>query len=67
MPCVISLWDEASTLMSSFGLYKGGDGKSYDRSIILELFNAPKIYRRDLTNSRIYIQNPRLNLSILGT
>ena len=62
---VISLWDEAATFLSSFGLYKGGNS-NYDRSIILELYNGPDRYRRDLKGSRTVIHTPRYNMCMLG-
>lgn len=65
-PCLASFWDESSTFMGSFGLYKGSDAKSYDRSIFLELYNGPMVYKRDLINNRIVIDNPRFNLCLLG-
>ena len=52
--------------MSSFGLYKGSNGAGYDRIIILELFNAPKQFKRDLKVERTTITNPRLNICVLG-
>jgi hypothetical protein len=62
----LSLWDESGSLLSSFGLYKGSNGACYDRSIILELYNAPKQFKRDLKGCRTTIQNPRLNICVLG-
>ena len=61
----MSLWDESASFMSS-GLYKGSNGAGYDRSIILELFNAPKQFKRDLKGERTTITNPRLNICVLG-
>ena len=58
------MWDEANTFLSSLGLYKGNS--TYDRSIILELFNAPSKYRRDLKDKKTVISNPRFNLVLLG-
>jgi hypothetical protein len=52
--------------MSSFGLYKGSSGAGYDRSIILELYNAPSKFKRDVKSKRISIENPRLNICVLG-
>jgi Protein of unknown function (DUF3987) len=52
--------------MSSFGLYKGSGGGTYDRSVISELYNAPRRYKRDLCKNRTCIDNPRLNISMLG-
>ena len=62
---VVSLWDEAATFLNSLGLYKGGNS-SYDRSIILELYNAPSKYRRDIKDKKTLIINPRFNLCLLG-
>ena len=62
----LSLWDESGSFLSSFGLYKGSNGACYDRSIILELYNAPKQFKRDLKGCRTTIQNPRLNICVLG-
>ncbi len=62
----LSLWDESASFMSSFGLYKGSNGAGYDRSIILELYNAPRRFKRDLKSSRTIIENPRLNICVLG-
>lgn len=63
---VLSLWDEASTFLNSFGLYKGQNSSSYDRSIYNDLYNAPDFYRRDTMNSRQVIKEPRLNICVLG-
>ena len=65
---MISLWDESSSFMGSFGRYTGDGGASvgYDRSIYLELANVPNDFRRDLKQSRCRIQYPRLNLCLLG-
>jgi hypothetical protein len=51
--------------MGSFGLYKGG-ASTYDRSIFLELGNAPADFRRDLKQARCMILSPRLNICLLG-
>jgi len=51
--------------LGSFGLYKGGAGQ-YDRSVFLELGNAPTDFRRDLKQSRCHISNPRLWIALLG-
>lgn len=63
--CLVSFYDESSTFMSSFGLYKGGDGK-YDRSVYLELYNGPNGYDRTLTSGRHYLELPRFNVCLLG-
>ena len=54
--------------MGSFGRYNGGGtgASSYDRSIYLELANAPKDLRRDLKQARCRIVEPRLNICLLG-
>ena len=59
-------WDESSTFMGSFGRYSGASNGSYDRSIYLELANAPSEFRRDLKGTRCYIEEPRLSLCLLG-
>ncbi len=51
--------------MCSFGLCRGSYGAGYDRSIILELFSAPKQLKRDLKGERTIIMNPRLNICLL--
>ncbi|RNA05204.1 hypothetical protein BpHYR1_040782 [Brachionus plicatilis] len=63
---VLSLWDESSTFLNSFGLYKGQNSSSYDRSIYNDLYNAPSFYRRDTANSRQVFKEPRLNICVLG-
>ena len=54
------------SILSSFWLYKGSNGAGFDRSIILELFNAPKQFKRDLKGERTIIMNPRLTICDLG-
>ena len=63
---VISLWDESSSFMSSFGRYSGTSSAGYDRSIYLELSNASEEFRRDLKNARCVIDDPRLSIGLLG-
>ena len=63
--CVLSLFDESSGLMGSFGRYNPG-GASLDRAIYLELFNGADEFRRDLCNKSSVVTNPRLNISLLG-
>jgi hypothetical protein len=64
--CVLSLFDECSTFMGSFGRYSNGGGAAYDRAFYLELFNGSKSFRRDLSKSRTVVKNPRLNICLLG-
>ena len=59
------MWDEASTFLSSFGLYKGSG--TYDRSIFLELANGYSEFKRDLKQARCNIKQPRLNMCLLGS
>lgn len=61
---VLSMFDEGNAFLGSFGRYNGGS--SYDRSIFLELYNAPNFYNRDLKSARTRLVNPRLNLCLLG-
>ncbi|RMZ95548.1 hypothetical protein BpHYR1_019686 [Brachionus plicatilis] len=63
--CLISLFDESATFMSSFGMYKNSDGK-YDRSVYLELYTGPSGYDRTLSGNRHFIEMPRFNLCVLG-
>ena len=63
--CILSLFDESSQFLGSFGRYNHG-GASYDRSIYLDLFNGRQEFRRDLTNKRTVIKFPRLNICLLG-
>jgi hypothetical protein len=62
---MLSLFDESSQFLGSFGRYTNG-GSSYDRGVYLELFNGKDEYIRDLCNKSTHIVNPRLNLCMLG-
>ena len=62
---ILSLFDEASGFMQSFGLYKSG-GSAYDRGIYLELFGARNKFRRDLKSEKTVVTDPRLNISLCG-
>ena len=62
---VVSFWDESNTFVASFGLYKSGaHAMGYDRSIFLELYNAPNRYYRDLKGERSVLVGPRVNLGL---
>ncbi len=63
--CILSLFDESSQFLGSFGRYNHG-GSSYDRSIYLDLFNGRQEFRRDLANKRTVVKFPRLNICLLG-
>ncbi len=65
---VLSFFDEAQTFFGSFGRHTSANGASYERSIYLELANAPDVFQRDqkFSNGRTIINNPRLNLCLLG-
>jgi len=64
---MISLWDEATMFMSSFGRYgNGGSAANYDRSVYLEVANASDVFSRDLKGQRCRIIKPRLQISLLG-
>ncbi len=47
-PALIQLWDEMDTWHSAMGLYKQGQGSSYDQSWFCSLYNAPRVLRRQL-------------------
>ncbi|CAF1273631.1 unnamed protein product, partial [Didymodactylos carnosus] len=65
-PRLIQLWEELTTLMQSFGLYKGGAG-SYDRLIIYTLYNTNHIVRRQTVKSpSVAIVDPVLNIGSGG-
>jgi hypothetical protein len=63
--CIISLFDEASAFWGSFGRYTTGNG-SYDRAFYTEIYNALSVYRRDLKSERTFVNNPRLNIYLMG-
>jgi hypothetical protein len=63
--CILSLFDESSAFYGSFGRYSAG-GASYERSIYLELFNGKATFKRDLKKEKTRIDNPRLNICLLG-
>jgi hypothetical protein len=56
---VIQFVDELLRLTSSFGLYKGGAGGSFDRCIFLTLYNGEENFQHK-TKGYIYnIKKPR--------
>jgi len=65
IPNLVGLYDEASTLIGTFGRYKAS-GSGYDKSFYLTLWNAPEIAQRDLTGKRGFILNPRLSICMLS-
>lgn len=60
-PKLIQIWDEAVTLLQSFGLYKQG-GAAYDRSIMCTLYNSSSIVKRQTKSGNIVVENPVLNI-----
>lgn len=64
---MISLWDEATMFMSSFGRYSGsGSSANYDRSNYNEIFNGGDIFTRDIKGLRCRVNKPRLQIVLLG-
>jgi len=63
---MLSMWDEATMFVSSFGRYGNGSAANYDRSVYLEVANAGEVFTRDLKGSRSRIHNPRLQICLLG-
>jgi hypothetical protein len=61
-PKLIQIWDEAVTLLQSFGPYKQG-GAAYDRSIICTLYNSSGIVKRQTKSENIVVENPVLNIA----
>ncbi|CAF4086219.1 unnamed protein product [Rotaria sordida] len=61
-PRLIQIWDEAVTLLQSFGLYKQG-GAAYDRSIMCTLYNSSAFVRRQTKSGNIAVGNPVLNIA----
>lgn len=61
-PRLIQIWDEAVTLLQSFGLYKQG-GAAYDRSIMCTLYNSSSIVKRQTKSGSIAVENPVLNIA----
>ncbi|RNA30068.1 hypothetical protein BpHYR1_006689 [Brachionus plicatilis] len=47
-------------------MYKGAGSASFDRSFFLELYNGFDVYQRDISNERLVLEIPRLNLCLLG-
>jgi hypothetical protein len=62
---VISLYDEGASFLGTMGRYNN-NGASYDRSVILELFNGLQRFNRDLKSGRQRIPNPRVNLALMS-
>lgn len=61
-PKLIQIWDEAVTLLQSFGLYKQG-GAAYDRSIMCTLYNSSAVVKRQTKSGSITVENPVLNIA----
>ncbi|CAF2004575.1 unnamed protein product [Rotaria magnacalcarata] len=61
-PRLIQVWDEAVTLLQSFGLYKQG-GAAYDRSIMCTLYNSSAVVKRQTKSGNITVENPVLNIA----
>ncbi|CAF2977012.1 unnamed protein product [Rotaria sp. Silwood2] len=61
-PRLIQIWDEAVTLLQSFGLYKQG-GAAYDRSIMCTLYNSSAVVKQQTKSGNITVENPVLNIA----
>ena len=61
-PHLLQMWDEALTLLQSFGIYKSR-GAAYDRSIMCSLYNTSSTVRRQTKGASMTIHNPVLNIS----
>ncbi|CAF1097784.1 unnamed protein product, partial [Brachionus calyciflorus] len=62
---LIQCWDGFSTLVSSFGMYKCGNG-SFDRSIFLTLYNGQKSFSHTVKSYEFEIKDPRLCIFASG-
>jgi len=60
---ILSLFDESSTF---FGSLDRKNNSSFDRSIYNSFFSAPKTYTRDVLNNQLFLENPILNICLLG-
>jgi hypothetical protein len=58
-PSVIQYHDEFIRLVSSFGLYKGGAGNSFDRCIFLTLYNGEDNFQHKTKGYEYNINRPR--------
>ena len=65
---IIQIWDEFSTLIGSFGLYKGGGagGSVYDRSIFLTLYNGEVELQHATKKYKLNLEHPRLSIFAAG-
>ncbi|CAF1072925.1 unnamed protein product, partial [Brachionus calyciflorus] len=61
---VVCLYEEALRFLSAFGMYNGN--ASHDRSVYLEMSGGPDEFTRDITNERLIIDQPRVNISLSG-
>ncbi|CAF3675505.1 unnamed protein product [Rotaria sp. Silwood1] len=64
-PTLIQSWNEAVTLLQSFGLYKQS-GAAYDRSIMYTLYNLFAIVKRQTKSGNITVENPVLNIAAVA-
>ncbi len=62
---LITYNDEFASFIGGMGRYNNG-GKEFDRSVFLQLFNAPQYYKRDLKQGRTQCNKPLLNITSLG-
>ena len=61
---LLQCWDEFDTLLASFGLYKGGSGCLFDRSLFLTIYNG-KDFQHKAKSYTYDIRKPRLNYFVL--
>ncbi len=62
---VLQIWDEFSTLIEQFGLYKSGGG-AFDRSIFLTLYNGEPEMSHATKKYKVKITQPRLSIMAAG-
>ena len=64
-PNAMQFWDEFSTLISSMGMYKGGNS-GFDRTVYLTLYNGVKKYKHQLKTENISVDFPRVSMLAAG-
>lgn len=62
---VIQFWDEFTTFISTFGLYKGGNS-AFDKSLILSIYNSSHSFNHTTKSYSYEISEPRLAIFTAG-
>lgn len=62
---LIQFWDELSTFIGSFGMYKQTNG-SFDKSIILTMYNGVNLFSASYKSVKYNFKKPRLSIFTAG-